>query len=121
MFDISKYIVNNEVKRSKIASDISYGVLTKEDIGHLIKNSTITSAYIGSSMKSRLPKEKWTKEYREKLVCMSIAECFNSEYLFHLQEVSEFLVNKKKSKKGIIIGGAIAIIAIAVIIVIASK
>ncbi|MBR2884614.1 MAG: hypothetical protein IKB93_07435 [Clostridia bacterium] len=110
MVDKTKYIINGKVQRTKISSDVRYGILSIEDIKTLSKEPEIIEGYIGNDITKKQKKE-WTKDYLDQLVCMSVAECFNLNYLMHIKEVSDYLNEKKKLSAKIKIGIGIAVVA----------
>lgn len=121
MFDIQKYIENGTVQQTKIASDIKYRDINSEDLSAIVNNPIIKASFFGEGYKNKLPEEQWTKQYLDELACAAIADCFNAEYLYHLDEVAEY-VNRKKEKMNhsFIIGAAIVAAAAAVLLIIIS-
>ena len=122
MVDKAKYVVNGKVQRSKISSDVRYGILTRNDIISLTNDKEIKESFIGESFTKKAPKGEWTKDYIEQIVCMSVAECFNTDYLLHIFEVAEYLRHKKEKGKTMLqIGIGAALIAAIVVVYYAVK
>ena len=113
MYSLKDYFDNGHISRIKVASDIKSCKLTREDLEELVKNEDVKSVFIGRNFKGESDKEKWTKEYLEKLSYMAIGESFNDEYLLHLCDVAEH-INKSKEKNKII-GIAVTIVALGVL------
>lgn len=100
MVNINDYICNGRVEREKIAIDIKYRDLSKSDIDILVSNKKICDAFLGKSFSEKKPKSEWNKEYLDELTCAAIAECFNADYLYYLDEVADYVVpNKNYAKK----------------------
>ena len=55
MYNIKNYIVDGRVRREKIAMDIKYRSLKKEDILALIENPVIKEAFIGKRYDRKKP------------------------------------------------------------------
>ena len=108
-----KYIIAGKVSRSKIVMDIKCRKLKKNDIEKLARNPQIKNTFFGRGFKHKQPKKKWNKAYLDLVLCASVGECFNLEYMLYLDEVADYVVQVKKKK--IIIGG-ITFFVIAVII-----
>lgn len=108
----SNYILNGEVKRNRIADDIKYRDLKRAGIERLVADPMITSAFIGSVFIAKKTKKYWNKSYLELLSCKAISESFNRDYLLYLDEVAEFVTNSRATRKGIIVAGVVAVIAI---------
>lgn len=117
MLDIKKYIVNGRVEREKIAMDIKYLTITKNDLDILISNKEIREAFVGNEFSDKIPKSKWDKEYLDKLSYAVVAEGFNAEYLYYLNEVAEY-VNKKRGNSKLIIGSTIVVVFIIILVLI---
>ncbi len=125
MFDINRYIDNSAVKREKIALDIKYGVLTKEDIQLLITDDRIKNAFIGTDFKNKKPKSEWNRQYLDELCFSVVAEGFNADYLWHLYDVKSFVSPNKsnisskspKQKMIFVIIGIIAVITLVLVLV----
>ena len=113
MYNIRDYLDNGTISRSKIAIDVKYCRLTKEDLNTLINDETVKSVFIGSKFKPEVNQEEWTKDYLDELSCMAIGEIFNEEYLFHLCEVAEYVNQSKEKNK--VIGIAVLIVALGAI------
>ena len=111
MADYSKYFSNGRVERSKIAIDVADGRIDPADI---CRDKVIREAFIGDKFNRKKPKSLWNKDYLNELTYMSVAECFNEDYLKYLYEVGT-TVKRKKSK--IIIAVAGITLAVAIIII----
>ncbi len=59
--------------------------------------------------------DRWTEKYLDELSCAVAAECFNTEYLYYLNEVADY-VNKKKGNSKLIIGAVVLVVAVAALI-----
>jgi hypothetical protein len=106
----SEYIVNGRVSRNKIAWDVKNRKLNRPAIERLLSDPMTSSAFIGSGFNNKRSKREWDKAYLEKLTYSSVAECFNPEYLYYLDEVADF-VSKAKIKK-IVIGVIVIVLVI---------
>jgi len=99
----SEYVLRGKVERSKIANDIKSGKLKRSDIELLIKDQQIIEAFIGDHYNNKISKSSWDQEYLNLLSCAAVAESFNSDYLFYLNEVTEY-VTKYKFRKMVNVG-----------------
>ena len=64
-----------------------------------VNDPVIKASFFGEGYKDKIPKEQWTEQYLDLLGCAAIAECFNAEYLYYLNEVAEHVHKKKLEKK----------------------
>lgn len=115
---MKNYITNGRVARTEIACDICDGILTKDDISCLVKDSRIRAAFIGTSFNQKIPKNKWNSKYIRILPGASVAEAFNEDYLYYIADVVEYVNEKNKAaslKKRIALG-SLAVILICIII-----
>lgn len=97
MYNLEDYFDDGHISRIKVASDVKSRKLTKEDLDNMITEPAVKSVFIGNQFNNKVEKEKWTKEYLEKLSNMAIGESFNKEYLFYLDEVAQYVNSKKNS------------------------
>ena len=82
--------------------------LSTAEIRALCENKQIQDTFIGSSYTNKQPKQKWNKDYLERLYYAVVAESFNQDYLLYLYEVADF-VAKAKIKKVVIAGVVIVV------------
>lgn len=99
MINLNEYIEKDQVKRTKIARDISSGKINKNDLEKIKSNRQIRRAYIGRSFSKKLPQKEWNESYLETLTYSPIAEAFNDEYLDHLNEVAEYVHSREFRNK----------------------
>jgi len=99
MLDVDRYIENGKVKRDRIVTDIIMGKIDESDIIELDKDERISKTYFGFGRFEKCDKNKWDKEYLDKLSLASVSESFNKEYLLHLNEVARFVMKKKTDEK----------------------
>lgn len=97
MIDAMKYVVDGVVEREKIAMDIKYRVISKQDISDLVKNSMIKTAFFGNGYTDKKPQSSWDRDYVDKLSYAVVSEAFNEEYLFYLNEVAEYVSKKEEN------------------------
>lgn len=115
MYDINKYIIDGRVEREKIAMDIKYRSLKKEDILSMIENSTVKDSFIGNHYDDKRTRNEWSKDYLDILSYAVVSESFNQDYLIYLNEVAEY-VNKKRNHAKILIGFvSLAIVIVAMV------
>lgn len=107
---IDDYFVNGKVARNRIAQDIKRRILSRSDIENLVLDKRIRSAFLNETYNKKVPKKEWNKLYLDELTNVSLAECFNRDYLLYLDEVADF-VTKVKFKK-IILGTVIVVLVI---------
>lgn len=121
MIDTKKYIVDGVVEREKIAMDIKYRVISKQDIISLMNVPAIRAAFFGEGYSDKKPQSSWNKEYVDKLSYAVVSEAFNEEYLLYLDDVSEYVANKENGifnsivrsvKKHPVVAGIIGIVII---------
>lgn len=121
MIDTKKYIVDGVVEREKIAMDIKYRVISKQDIISLMNVPAIRAAFFGEGYSDKKPQSSWNKEYVDKLSYAVVSEAFNEEYLLYLDDVSEYVANKENGifnsivrfvKKYPVVAGIIGIVII---------
>ena len=113
---VEKYIRNGTVDRAAIAKDVKMRKLSAAEIRALCENKLIQDTFIGSSYTNKQPKQKWNKDYLERLYYAVVAESFNQDYLLYLYEVADF-VAKAKIKKVVIAGVVIVLVIIAGVVV----
>lgn len=97
MIDPQKYIKNGRVDRAKIVSDIQCRNISLKELQRLIQDPMVSSGFFGDGYQGQVPKEQWTEQYLSQLTCAAIADCFNPEYLYYLNEVAEY-VNSVRGK-----------------------
>lgn len=112
MYNIKDYLDNGTISRSKIAIDVKYRKLTKQDLNTLINDEDVKSVFIGSKFIPEVNQKQWTKEYLDELSYMAIGESFNEEYLFHLCEVAEHVNQMKEKNKLIVIAVIVATLGV---------
>ena len=120
MYNIKNYIVDGRVRREKIAMDIKYRSLKKEDILALIENPVIKEAFIGKRYDKKKPQNDWNKDYLDTLSYAVISESFNRDYLLYLNDVAEY-VNRKEKNSKMIIAFVVLLVAIAALVVVWMK
>lgn len=122
---MKNYIINGRVAREEIASDICDGVLTREDINKLIADASIREAFIGSSYIKKKNKTEWDERYLATLPNVAVAEAFNEEFLFHLADVADYVIENRKKKISswiwIAIGAVVVVAGIAIYCAIKSQ
>lgn len=96
---MNNYIINGRVAREEIASDICEGIISREEIGILVKNPEIKAAFIGTSFNKKRNKQDWNSNYLESLPNVAVAEAFNEDFLYYLADVTEHVSATNKSKK----------------------
>ena len=114
MFDIQKYIENGTVIQTKIAMDINYSKIGSEDLPAVLNDPVVKASFFGDGYKKKFSREQWTEKYLNQLSCAAVAECFNPEYLYYLNEVAEYVRGKKGKTNSKLLMGAI-VIAMAVV------
>lgn len=120
MVDLSRYIVDGNVKRDKIIADIKRGRLSVADIKELDQNPDIRDSYFGGSF-SLKDTSQWDKRYLDELALASVGETFNKDYLFKLNEVATYVIKKNADKERwakIIKSGIAGLVIVAVIVAI---
>lgn len=123
---MKEYLRNGTVSRSKIVDDIKNGNLGKEEIAELVKRRNVVDSFIGSNYPNKVGKDQWNEKYLEKLVLTSVAESFNEDYLYYLYDVTKYVRDNKRKRKGLlsavaIISGIVALVAVIILIVMAIK
>lgn len=113
---VERYTRNGVVDRAAIAKDVKMCKLTAAEIQDLCENKIVQDVFIGNSYANKQPKEKWNKNYLERLYYAVAAESFNLDYLLYLNEVANF-VAKAKFKKVVIAGVIIVLVIIAGVVV----
>lgn len=106
----NEYIRNGEVARNRIALDIKYRKIKRYQIEQLLKDPIIVASFIGLDFKNKKPMKDWNKPYLDELSYAAIAESFNEDYLFYLDEVADYI--SKATFKKIVIAGTIVVIVI---------
>ena len=115
MFDVHKYLLDGTVKREKIAMDIKYREIGTEELNVIVNDPDIKAAFFGHGYPNKTPMDRWTEKYLDELSCAVAAACFNTEYLYYLNEVADY-VNKKKGNSKLIIGAVVLVVAVAALI-----
>lgn len=113
---IEKYTRNGIIDRAAIAKDVKLRRLTVDEIKDLCENELVQEMFIGSVFSDKQPRQKWSKEYLDRLYYAVVAESFNLDYLLYLNEVADF-VAKAKFKKIIVAGTIIVLVIVAGVIV----
>ena len=103
-----KYIEDGRVERSRIALDIKYRKLRRQEIEVLINDPLITKAFFGETYNEKVSSQKWTEDYLETLALAVVGESFNPDYLLYLNDVAEHVAQIKRKKEAIRIGLALA-------------
>ena len=118
MTNVNTYIENGVVLREKIAIDIKYGVLGKDDIAALVADQRVRDAFIGTDYAKKIPAAQWNQEYLDKLSYAAVAEAFNEDYLRYLHEVAASVNGSKSNRisKGVVIGAVVAVAVVAVVV-----
>ena len=120
MKNLDEYIKEGRVVRSKVAMAVVKGDLTRHDIIELCKDSRMKAVFIGSSYSPKCSNDHWTRDYIDELVCASVAESFNQDYLLYLEKVVSYMKEKEKNKLGLfwkVVAGIIGVAAIAGVII----
>lgn len=115
MFDVHKYLSDGAVKREKIAMDIKYREIGTDELNVIVNDPDVKAAFFGHGFQNKIPMDRWTEKYLDELSCAVVAECFNTDYLYYLNEVAEY-VNKKKGNSKLIIGAVVLVVAVAALI-----
>lgn len=125
MVDMNRYIVDGTVKRDKIVADIKRGKIGKSDIIELDKNHKISEAYFGEGELKKQDKSTWNNRYLDELSLVAVSESFSKDYLLYLNEVAQYVIDKRRHKernnkivKGLLIA---ALLIVFVILFIALK
>jgi len=96
--NIDKYIKTSRLNILAITSDVSKGIISRQDIEIIIKEidsavkkESIPNPYIKTSYFPKINKQ-WDKKYLDYLVSVAASsECFNKDYLLYLADVSEYV------------------------------
>lgn len=122
MFDKNRYMIDGKIERGKIAMDIKYGKIQRNDIDILISDNDVQDEFFGRGFSDKKPQTEWNREYLNILSYAVVAEAFNPEYLYYLSDVAEYVnkmeddkIKRKNRNKKLIIGTSVAIIGIIVI------
>lgn len=115
-----RYFESGKVKREAIAMDIRYGRISHTELMDIITDPDISATFYGDKYEKKVPKEQWNEEYLEKLSYAVISESFNGDYLLYLEEVANW-VSEKKNKSKIIIGTVVLVVAVVVLIVVVAN
>ena len=122
MFDKNRYMIDGKIERGKIAMAIKRGKIQKNDIDILISDNDVQKEFFGRGFSNKKPKTEWNKKYLNILSYDVVAEAFNPEYLYYLNEVAEYVnkiendnIKRKNRNKKLIIGASVLIVGIAVI------
>ncbi len=115
MFDMSEYVKDGKVSRSRLATAIVRGKISKSDLEELLSDSLIKDACFSHIKLERKPQSEWTEEYLELLSNAAVAENFNEEYLQYLFEVAQYVQRRgqNKAKKNILLV-AVAVAAVGI-------
>ena len=108
-----KYLVEGKVDRAKIAMDIKYQELKRDEIEMLLKDPRIKDSFIGTGYNDKKPQSEWSKDYLNILSYAAVAESFNRDYLLYLDSVADYVIKIKQKK--ILIAGSILILIVVVI------
>lgn len=118
MVDLSRYIVDGNVKRDKIVADVKRGRLSVADIKELDQNADISGSYFGEAI-SLKDKSLWDDKYLDELALASVGEVYNKDYLLKLKEVADYIISKnteKERKAKIIKLGITGVVIVTVIV-----
>jgi hypothetical protein len=116
MASANNYIVNGNVQRSKIAMDVANGSVSKAEIRNICSDKVVRRSFIGNKYSNKTDSSNWDNEYLDKVVCASVAENFNEDYLMYLSDVGTYVRNKKDSGLNMkVVIRAVAIVAVIVI------
>lgn len=123
MVDKKAYIVNGRVEREKIAMDIKRLILSKSDLMEILSWKEVQDVFIGDHFSDRVPRSEWNEKYLDRLLCAVVAEAFNPEYLYYLNEVAEYVNarNKKDGNVKLVVGVAVIAVAVVVLAVVVIK
>ena len=98
MYNIKEYLTgNNKISRVKIVNDIKSRKLTRRDLEKLVREYEVQSAFIGKVYNNKLDKRRWNQDYLDQLTHRAIAESFNQDFLFYLDDVAEYVSLKKRN------------------------
>jgi len=112
--NIDKYLKSDRTVID-IANDIKYRKLQRDDIKTLVQDKRIRACFFGGEITGKKPRSEWDREYLNTVSYAPVAECFNEEFLFYLDEVADHVVKLEQRKKRFKIGAVVAVvIAIAV-------
>ncbi len=117
MSNIEKYISDGVVQRSKIALDVADGSISTFEIREICADQRVKQVYIGTSYDKKCSKEAWNDTYLDQVICASVAESFNQDYLLYLSEVGEYIRSKKPGKNRKMVIGVIAVVSIIAVII----
>ena len=93
-----KYLVEGKVDRAKIAMDIKYRELKRDEIEMLLKDPRIKDSFIGTGYNDKKPQSEWSKDYLNILSYAAVAESFNRDYLLYLDSVADYVIKIKQKK-----------------------
>lgn len=107
-----RYMRNGAVARDVIAIDIMSRRLTGSELERIADEPVVQKAFFGTLGPIKRPKREWTPDYLDRLCGAVAGECFNREYLLHLDQVADH-VSKAKFQKIILTGVVIILVFIA--------
>lgn len=99
MVALEGYIKDGKVSRTGIALAIKYGDLCRDDVDDIVKCDQVKQEFFNVGQTKKVQKTEWTKDYLDTLVFASVAEVFDSEYLYYLCDVAEYVNGKGKKQK----------------------
>lgn len=95
---MDRYIVDGEVKRDRIVTDIVRGKIGESEILELDKDPRISNAYFGIGAFGKKDKDLWNDKYLDELSLVSVSESFCKEYLLYLNEVTQYIISNEQKK-----------------------
>jgi hypothetical protein len=112
----NEYIISGKANRGAIASGVRFRKLNRAGIETLCAKPEVQSVFIGNSFARKVTdKSEWDESYLDSLHG-AYNECFNHDYLLHLDEVADFVSkdfeSKKTTRKKFIIAGVIVVLVI---------
>ena len=122
MSDISKYLNNNgDVNRAKLTQDIKNRMISHDELEEILTNPEITASFFGSQINwKRKNRADWNDDYLQNLTFASVSEVFNEDYLRHLEEVAQYVRNKKNTRTPLLICAATVVVLLAVVLIISA-
>ena len=112
MISISAYIENGRVNRTVIVDDIVSHKISEQDLSELLSYDSVRAAFFSNSKLEKKDKSEWTSDYLERITYMAISEVFDEEYLRYLFTISQYLLEKKKIHKRILVSSSIFLLVI---------
>lgn len=118
MFDIQRYIEDGTVQRTKIAIGIKYRDIGTEELRALVNDPVVKASFFEEGYDKKIPKKQWTERYLDELPFAAVADCFNEEYLYYLNDVAEYVQGKKRRKKNcrLALGAAVLVVVLAALV-----